>query len=299
MVDSIVLINKSFNNQNMVTELQINQNNRKYVLDYIDWGAIQSTRKTYKFINQIGVYVTGTTLESRDIAITGWVVADTYAQMKERKRFLNNFVNPLQQLTLVYNDYSIDGIPDTTIKYGSDYKDNNEVVCKFVIDLFCPDPLFYTSQPKQASIADWLPKFHFPLVIPQNDGIIMGLRSPSVIITVNNPGTIETGMTVIFHARGTIVDPYLININTQKQIKFEHTMEPGETLEVTTYVNRKAAKKISGGVTTNAFNYLDFENNEFIQLAPGDNYLRYGASSGISNLEIKIEYRPQYQEVQE
>ena len=39
-------------------------------------------------------------------------------------------------------------------------------------------------------------------------------------------------------------------------------------------------------VATNVFNYLDFENNEFIQLAPGNNYLRYGASDGMSNLEF-------------
>lgn len=299
MVDSITLVNKNFNNQNMVTELPINQSNRKYVLDYIDWGAIQSSRKTYKFINQIGVYVTGTTLESRDISISGWVVADTEAQMRSRKQFLNNFVNPLQSLTLVYNDYSIDGIPDSTIKYGSSYKDNNEVICRFVIDLFCPDPLFYTSVSQQASIADWVPKFHFPLTIPKDTGIIMGLRSPSVIIRINNPGTMETGIKVTFHARGTVTDPYLMNINTQKQIKFDHSMIPNETLEVTTHINKKSVRKTMGDVTTNAFNLLDFENNEFIQLAPGDNYLRYGAADGMGNLEIKVEYKPQYQEVQE
>lgn len=299
MVDSIVLINRNYNNRNAATELPINQSNREYVLDYIDWGAVQSTRKTYKFINQIGVYVTGTTLESRDIAITGWVVADTPEQMKIRKKFLNNFINPLQELELVYNEYTIKGIPDTTVKYATDYKENNEVLCKFVVDLFCPDPLFFSSQAKQAMIADWLPKFKFPLIIPKDKGIIIGLRSPSVIITINNEGTIDTGMTITFHARGTVVNPYLVNINTQKQIKFDHTMEPDETLIVTTQINQKSVQKVTSGTTINVFNYLDFENNEFIQLTPGENYLRYGASDGIDNLEIRIEYRPQYQEVQE
>lgn len=300
MVEAITLINNSLNNNvSGGTQLSINMNNRAYVLQSIDWGAIQSTRKTYKFINQIGVYVTGTTLESRDISIVGWVVGDTYEQLKARKRFLNQFVNPLQQLSMVYDDYIITGIPDTTISYGTDESENNEVMCKFMIDLFCPDPMFYTKVTKEAVLADWIPKFHFPLVIPKNKGIIMGLRSQSTIITVNNPGMIETGMTARFYARGTVTNPSLTNIATQKKIQFSYTMQPGETLEVTTYTNKKAVRKTTGESSVNAFNLIDFETNDFIQLQPGDNPLRYNADDGVSNLEVNIQFKPQYLEVQE
>ena len=72
MVESIVLVNKSLG-----TSLPINMATRDYVLENVDWGAIESSNKSYKFINQVGVYVTGTTLESRTISILGWVVADT------------------------------------------------------------------------------------------------------------------------------------------------------------------------------------------------------------------------------
>ena len=300
MVEAISLINNSINNNTIgSTQLDINMDNRAYVLTSIDWGAIQSTRKTYKFINQIGVYVTGTTLESRDISIIGYVVGDTYEQLKTRKRFLNQFVNPLQMLSLVYEDYMIDGIPDTTIKYGTDLAENNEVMCKFMIDLFCPDPMFYTRDTREVILADWIPKFHFPLIIPKTKGIIMGLRSQSTIITVNNPGMLETGLTATFYARGTVVNPSITNIATQKKIQFAHTMQPGETLEVTTYTNRKAVRKYIGESSENAFNLIDFESNEFIQLILGENPLRYNADEGISNLEVTIQFKPQYLEVQE
>lgn len=300
MVEAITLVNDNLNNNTPGgTKLDINMSNRAYVLDSIDWGAVQSTRKTYKFINQIGVYVTGTTLESRDISIVGWVVGDTQDQLKTRKRFLNQFINPLQQISMLYNGYMITGIPDTTITYGKDEAENNEVMCKFMIDLFCPDPMFYTAVTKEAVLADWIPKFHFPLIIPKKKGIIMGLRSQSTVITVNNPGMLETGMTVKFYARGTVVNPSLTNIATQKKIQFAYTMQPGETLEVTTYTNRKAVRKYAGGTSVNAFNLIDFETNEFIQLQPGDNPLRYNAEDGVSNLEVNIQFKPQYLEVQE
>lgn len=300
MVEAITLVNNNLNNNiSGGTQLDINMNNRAYVLQSVDWGAIQSTRKTYKFINQIGVYVTGTTLESRDISIIGWVVGDTHEQLKARKKFLNQFVNPLQKLTMRYESYIIEGIPDTTISYGTTQAENNEVMCKFMIDLFCPDPMFYTATTRQVVLADWIPKFRFPLTIPKNKGIIMGLRSQSTIITVNNPGMIETGMTITFYARGTVVNPSLTSIKTQKKVQFAYTMQPGESLEVTTYTNRKAVRKLTGESSVNAFNLIDFESNDFIQLELGDNPLRYNADEGISNLEVTVQYKPQYLEVQE
>lgn len=169
MVESIVLVNKSLG-----TSLPINMATRDYVLENVDWGAIESSNKSYKFINQVGVYVTGTTLESRTISILGWVVADTIEDMKRRKKFLNSFVNPLQRIDLQYNEYRIEGIPETSIKYGSEMPENNEVMCKFLINLFCPDPMFYTQNGSYVSVANWAPKFKFPLIIPSGNYVTYG-----------------------------------------------------------------------------------------------------------------------------
>lgn len=169
MVESIVLVNKSLG-----TSLPINMATRDYVLENVDWGAIESSNKSYKFINQVGVYVTGTTLESRTISILGWVVADTIDDMKRRKKFLNSFVNPLQRIDLQYNEYRIEGIPETSIKYGSEMPENNEVMCKFLINLFCPDPMFYTQNGSYVSVANWAPKFRFPLIIPSGNYVVYG-----------------------------------------------------------------------------------------------------------------------------
>ena len=292
MIESIVLENLSIG-----TSLPINISNREYVLDSVDFGTIQSSRNTYKYINQVGVYVTGTTLESRPINIIGWVVADSQADMTRRKNFLNRFVNPLQQIRLHYEEYQIDGLPTKTISYGTDISTNNEVLCKFMISLFCPDPLFHTENGTNVLIADWLPKFHFPLIIPKNKGIIMGLRSPASIATLNNDGSMPCGFVVTFEASGTVKNPYILNILTQEKIRLVETMEAGETLRVSTVPNNKTVKKISDGVETNAFNLLDLSST-FFSLPVGETYIRYGAEEGVVNLSVEVHYDTGYLEVQ-
>lgn len=586
MVESIVLVNKSLG-----TSLPINMATRDYVLENVDWGAIESSNKSYKFINQVGVYVTGTTLESRTISILGWVVADTIEDMKRRKKFLNSFVNPLQRIDLQYNEYRIEGIPETSIKYGSEMPENNEVMCKFLINLFCPDPMFYTQNGSYVSVANWAPKFRFPLIIPSgnyvtygdtpqgggtlenpveltgvsqftvknqlyqpklvrplrcvnqvkdelrtcfksiydkrivldgtedwkmgsavgdgapyifcdllNDhyqafpiissrfpstniltsnknqgigcwdrslylrydslftnveelktylsahpltvyyqstaydgtngldvclmkyqtgfveldgtknvmfydygnfkrlyidlnssalsryslkfshgevnvvptiagglvasfnehalhrwqilgahdtwtalgitdtataktwlaaqkeagtpvqvayqlataevyaddplkigghGIIMGLRSPSTIATITNTGTLPCGFIITFQASGTVENPKIIDINTQEYIRLSHTMQAGEVIRISTLDNNKTVRQIIGEDSINAFNFLDFANSTFLQLAVGINYLRYDADSGLDNLSVEFKFDPRYLEVQE
>lgn len=575
MVESIVLVNKSLG-----TSLPINMATRDYVLENVDWGAIESSNKSYKFINQVGVYVTGTTLESRTISILGWVVADTIEDMKRRKKFLNSFVNPLQRIDLQYNEYRIECIPETSIKYGSEMPENNEVMCKFLINLFCPDPMFYTQNGSYVSVANWAPKFKFPLIIPsgnyvtygdtpqggtlenpveltgvsqftvknqlyqpklvrplrrvdqvkdelqtcfksvydkrivldgteswklsgagvtylilvngiaagdhiassylkayENDklygkkvgiaassrsgtirvylpdnanpseyfetkpltvyyqstaydgtnglyiqqttynvgfleldgtenwrlntasgtnyflfdrglpngrfvdneptvicdryksasysnrtslcvyaydyggtslgfadnsydsvdnwksylaaqkaagtpiqvayqlatpevyatdpikigghGIIMGLRSPSAIATITNTGTLPCGFIITFQASGTVENPKIIDINTQEYIRLSHTMQAGEVIRISTLDNNKTVRQIIGEDSINAFNFLDFTNSTFLQLAVGINYLRYDADSGLDNLSVEFKFDPRYLEVQE
>lgn len=590
MVESIVLVNKSLG-----TSLPINMATRDYVLENVDWGAIESSNKSYKFINQVGVYVTGTTLESRTISILGWVVADTIEDMKRRKKFLNSFVNPLQRIDLQYNEYRIEGIPETSIKYGSEMPENNEVMCKFLINLFCPDPMFYTQNGSYVSVTNWAPKFKFPLIIPSGNyvtygdtpqggtlenpveltgvsqftvknqlyqpklvrplrrvdqvkdelqtcfksvydkrivldgtenshiyesifsldyssawptpvslasgvcshyqyrtyakgkigitdngraivykpngdytvdetgltkwkaylsnqkaagtpvvvyyqstaydgtnglyiqqttynvgfveldgtesqftyaatatkglivgladdleigflmlcshgvysstgtesirvwrlssgkvgiylpeslvtpygydgtvttvksaaagyfasqkaagtpvqiayqlatpkvyatdpikigghGIIMGLRSPSAIATITNTGTLPCGFIITFQASGTVENPKIIDINTQEYIRLSHTMQAGEVIRISTLDNNKTVRQIIGEDSINAFNFLDFANSTFLQLAVGINYLRYDADSGLDNLSVEFKFDPRYLEVQE
>lgn len=295
MVESIKLVNEGLG-----TSLLLSQEiGNDFILESIDFGVVQSGRQTYKFVNQIGVLVTGVTLESRSPSLVGWVVGRTADDVKRRKKFLNSFVNPFYPLTIEYENYKLVAIPDTSIKYGNTLKQNNDAMCKFMINFFCADPMFYDKDKSTLAIADWVPQFHFPLEIPEDEGIIMGLRTPSVIFEAVNGGVTECGAVFTFIAQGTVVKPELTLINKQQLIRLNTTMQAGDVITVSTVENKKTVIKTQGDVSENAFNLIDFENSTFFSLSVGANFIRYSAESGSENLLVNIEYAPRYLEVQE
>lgn len=297
MVEDIVL-------ENMVTGavLELSMRSTPYfILDNVDWGEVKSTHHSYKYVNQMGEYVTGTSLETRDIAITGWVIADDPDVLDERKMFLNRFVNPQHKLLLTYDGYKLEVLPDTSIKYSTKESENNDVLCKFVIEGFCPDPLFAQEVDNKIAAANTIPMFHFPLIMSkqpdQPGGIVFGVRQPSLIVAIDNVGAVEVGMRIVFKAIGTIANPSLTNVSTQKFFKVNKTMQAGEEIEVVTIIGSKKIVGKLNGVKSNYFKYRDLD-SEWLQLLTGTNLFRYDADQNVSNLEVYIYYNPRYLEVQ-
>lgn len=274
-----------------------------YILDSVDWGQISSTNHSYKYINQIGVLVTDTSLESRDnIEIVGWVIAKTEVQMNQRKQFLNGFVNPLWFIELRYKDYSIDFLPNTTIKYADTLNENNEVVCKFKISGMAPDPLFKEVSERRVDAATTKGLFHFPLCINKVDQyppqIAFGLRQPSLIVNVYNKGSMATGMKIVFEAKSTVINPSLTSVETQEYFKVNKTMVAGEKVTVNTLIGSRKISGFLNGVESNYFKYRDL-GSTWLQLNVGDNLFRYDADGNIDGLEVYIYFYDKYLEVQQ
>lgn len=272
-----------------------------YILDSVDWGVIESTHHSYKYVNQIGVYITGTSLETRSVEIVGWVIASSEREMTSRKAFLNSFFNPQQAVDLFYKDYVLRFLPNTSVKYSANIAENNEVMCKFKIDGLCPDPLFSKKSEDKVNAASTVGLFRFPLTIPvknnSQQGAIFGLRQPSLIVAITNSGAVSVGMRIVFKAKGTLVNPSIVNVNTQKFFKINKTMQAGETVEVNTIVGEKSIQGGMNGIISNYFKYRDLD-SEWLQLDVGDNLLRYDADSNVGNLEVYIYFNNKYLEVQ-
>lgn len=273
-----------------------------YILNSVDWGAVESTHHSYKYVNQIGVYVTGTSLETRSVTIQGWVIADAEAVMTKRKQVLNRFFNPQQAVDLFYKDYVLRFLPNTSVKYSVTIAENNEVICKFKIEGYCPDPLFSEQVESKVAAASTIPMFHFPLIISKNPlppgGVIFGLRRPSLIVAINNSGAVDVGMKIVFKANGTLHGPSLINVDTQKYFKVNKTMQAGEEIMIDTIIGEKKIQGTLNGVTANYFKYRDLD-SEWLQLKVGDNLFRYDADENVGNLEVYIYFNNKYLEVQE
>lgn len=105
-------------------------------------------------------------------------------------------------------------------------------------------------------------------------------------ITINNDGQVPVPYTVTFSAVDTVVSPKLIDAYTNEYLLLNKTLVAGEkvVVEITherTYVNSSVDGECRGA--------LDL-GSSFFRLAVGDNVIKPEATSGKSNLNVKIDY---------
>lgn len=293
MIESITL-------KNLVTNqsILIDKTTSDWVLGEIDLGTVEGSHHSYKYVNQVGVYIDSTSLEERAVSIPGWVIGENFADMKDNMTVLNRLVNPQHELELtLFDQYVLRFKPDYSIKYATPYEENNEVLCQFLIQGTCADPMFSTKRGILTQIASILPKFHFPLIIPKDKGIILGLRQPDLLATIVNDGDIDTGMVIEFSCNTTVVNPSLLHVGTQEFVKINKTITPGETITVSTMSGNKYVRGYHDGQTENYFQYWDWDST-WLQMYRGVNVLKYDADEGVDGLAVSVTFTPKLLEVQ-
>lgn len=285
-----------------------------YILNYVDWGSIQGSQYTYKFTKQIGVYVANTSLETRPVSIMGWIIAKNEDIMSERKRKLNLFVNPQEEIQIEYDNKYLVFSPETSIQYSrEEQKDNNEVIAQFKITGTAASPLFRDKDNSSVLSGSYNPMFHFPLIINQENlqdsnvpeqkhdtpTIIFSVKKQSRLLLVTNTGAVPIGMTLHIKARNNVVNPIITNLNTQEFFKINKTLSAKEEIEIETMIGSKHIYgKTDQNEWENYFKYRDY-NSTWFQLAIGDNIFQYDADSGVNNMQLSIVFRNGYLEVEE
>lgn len=299
MVERIIL-RRMKNQEELILDMVSTPN---YILKSVDWGVIKSTHNSYKYVNQVGQSIENTSLGMRDIKIEGWIVAVNENDMTLLKRKINSFINPQEAITMFYSDYKINFVPDETVKYSINAAENNEIICKFQITGTAPNPLFSDDFETKSAFVETVPSFHFPLVLStnlQDKGVVFGKRTASLIVNVNNKGSVSVGMKIVFKANGTVTNPSLINVNTQEEFLINKTLIAGEEVEVVTNIGEKSVKgKIEK--SDHYINYFMYKSidSSWLQIDVGDNLFRYNAEDGVENLDVFVYFYNQYLEVQE
>lgn len=298
MVENIVL-RRAKNQEELVLDMVSTPD---YILGSVDWGSVKGTHHSYKYVNQVGISVTNTSLETRDVSIEGWVVARDENHMTNLKGKLNGFVNPQEAIELFYSKYKISFVPNESVRYSVNMAENNEVMCKFKIEGICPNPLFSDDIESKLTFVTTEPQFHFPLILSRDlpeQGVVFGKRTESLIINLENSGSVSVGMRVVFKAKGTVKNPSLINVNTQERFTIIKALVANEEVEVNTNIGEKRIRgKIGNDSHVNYFMYKDID-SPWLQLEVGDNLFRYDAEEGIDNLDVFVYFQNKYLEVQE
>jgi hypothetical protein len=251
-------------------------------------GRIRQTINTFHAPEQDGAFYISSTLDMRNITIEGQILAPSVDVYYGYRRQLLQVFTPKQHGTLIYRNRRISCIVEEAgFSQGSIVR-----APQFFISLLCPSPFFEALETIRRELASWQENFSFPLEIVA-PGMELGIRQPSQIITIENEGDVPCGCEVVFHALGSLSNPELLNVDTGEYIKINADMIAGDEIHVFTHFAGKHVTKISGTTEINAFSLLDV-GSTFLQLAIGNNTLRYDSGDNIDLLEVSIFYRPQY-----
>ena len=194
---------------------------RPFFIENIDGtGAVKHIISTFKAPNQDGgVFISGS-LDMRNIVIEGRIIGSSIEEAYDLRKILLNVFNPKHKGRLIFKNLSIPCI----VEEAPVFKADSHRTPAFFISLLCTSPYFETVEEIKRLLAGWHPNFEFELEIPIGEGIEMGYREESLIIAVENMGSVPCGATFEFIAQGIVEDPFLIDVVTGKFIKLNRVM---------------------------------------------------------------------------
>jgi len=275
---------------------------KEHWLGPVDWGQVSGTHQTYNYYNQIGEDIVSTTVGSRSLSITGWVVEDKEGGLQSRCDFLNSFISPVEDYSLEYKGKKIQFRPDKSIIYSPEYMKNNEKVRRFLIQATCPYPLFTDKQDSVSAFDSTGKLFHFPQNFGRLAPVVFGSQKKTYSVEVNNSGGFQTGMIIKMRFSGEVQNPRVKNLTTDGMIGVKRTFARGESLEISTLPGKKGMTLIAAdGKRQNMMRYRDIGTTwTKMLLAPGRNLLAVDCDDLDQRdaMTVSVFYTPLYLEVQ-
>lgn len=152
------------------------------------------------------------------------------------------------------------------------------------ISILCPQPYFKDVNELVTSFGDVNSLFEFPFSITSAGDEISTLTA-NQRKSIINAGNIATGMVIKIFALGTIVNPIVYNVFSQKFMKLNTTLTASDEITINTSVGQKSITLLRDGATTNIIGCLS-PDSDWLRLEAGDNVFTYDADSGTSNLQL-------------
>lgn len=276
----------------------------------LDFGSVDATHNTYSHPGQIGSHISSTEVGSRDVSIEGYcyyVLRDyekkeikrgerqdyIYSKIKEKKEELSVVVNPNDFVKMSFGEYFLIGKPSKAVQFGDTEAENNIYFCKFLIFLFCADPMFISSKNVDTALRTSEPRFHFPWVLRQDRGYVMGVLYTTFAIGVENTGQIKVGCIITVEVPTVIHNLVIKNLTSGEKIKINKVLQAGEKIIINTNdTDERGIKGYINGEEYNYFKYWDFV-NDWIQILPGLNIIGYEIDeSAVVGMNVTVTINP-------
>jgi hypothetical protein len=162
---------------------------------------------------------------------------------------------------------------------------NSQGYRRCIVSLICPFP-FFSGLQTTIQMSYWGKNITLPFTM--QSPFTIGTRISDQIKNIYNPQPINVGMIITFSSSGgDVTNPSLQNMTTGESFELTASLSEGVQVAVSTVTGKKSAGYVGD---PQGFDLWDYETNDWIQLHPGDNVLRYDAQSGVEYLDVSIQY---------
>lgn len=236
-----------------------------------------------------GATVTNRRLGPRHIDIVGGIPSGDREVYREN---LVRFFNPANEGTAIIEycgrkrkvGYLIENVDFGTL--DSVYK-----IPEFTVSLYCENPMLLSTSSYGRNIAAFIPQFSLPFKCTVEKKQIMGYQKISQSILIANDGDKAVGAEFAVTAtRGEVDSPTIRNETTGQYIKVMRKLFMGDTLQIST-IPRQKEILING---SNAITDMDRMSDLSLCIIPGDNVVEYDAEDGMTNMDVRLYYTPEY-----
>lgn len=204
----------------------------------------------------------------------------------DKRQELIRFFSPFSSGALTVNYLGV----EREIEYEVEsFQIESQNVCdmlEFKIELSCMDPMFkdivQTGETISTWVKGWAWKFTLPFKLKER-----GEPKKNVF----NSGHTEAPLEIYFH--GPAVNPKITNLSTKEFIRIKRELTSDDILYINTAFGQKKVEIIRGGVSTDAFDYIDLQ-SVFFSLQVGDNMLEYTSENGLDPQSVEVRYKNRY-----
>ena len=262
------------------------------LLQNFDPGAVPASFTAAKGVGQDGQTLQNVNIDPRFVVVEAAIIGSQYNTIDEIKKQIDHIINPKDEIlirTLKNGEYrEINGYPDGTVQYSTDYQTSNDHLLSFKIEFQCFDPYFRDKNGDNIKIETWIPQFK--LFTFRAGGIKMGVQGPKQI-EINNEGDIDTPIEFLFY--GPALNPKII-LNGDKFIKINKQIVTGDLLYIySDYENIKVEIQNGGVVTESGYGYIDID-SDFFLLEQGKNIISYSTEGDNIPQTVFIKYKNRY-----
>lgn len=280
---------KCVNNNGMSATFEYDHDNTEFFLVSLDGVySIKNAVNTSQNATTDGSSYSGEALEQRNIVITANI----------RRNYQKNR-DTLSRVFKVHSEgtfYHTEEGQTRKIEYYVESIDIAEkgIIRPCTISLICPDPYFKDDEATHIEMASWEDGFEFEIEIDEEVGMEFGARSKETIKVVDNDSTTSIGIQMTIIAEDIVINPVIMNVTTGETLKLLCEMLPDDEIVITTDLGNIDVILRRGGKEYD-YNYTVDEDNEgYVQLETGRNYINYTADSGGDYMNVNFDFENRY-----